>query len=148
MAKVPHAGRVKTRLARGIGAVSAVRFYRSALNATVLRLSQTDQWQTVVAAAPDSARPSDYPFGTSADVRLLPQGSGDLGARLQRVFETEGAGPIVVIGSDIPGITRPLIADAFAAVAGHDAVFGPSADGGFWLIGMRSGRREIGRAHV
>ncbi|XBQ16359.1 MAG: DUF2064 domain-containing protein [Oceanicaulis sp.] len=45
-------------------------------------------------------------------------------------------GPTVVIGTDAPQITRADIAAAFAALKRHDAVIGPAADGGYWLLGL------------
>lgn len=45
--------------------------------------------------------------------------------------------PVCLIGADIPGITRAHIARAFAALGGHDAVFGPADDGGYWLVGAK-----------
>ena len=49
-------------------------------------------------------------------------------------------GPVCLIGADIPGVTRAHIARAFAALGPHEAVIGPATDGGFWLIGVSSGR--------
>lgn len=46
-------------------------------------------------------------------------------------------GPVVIIGSDIPDISRGHISGAFAALGKTDAVFGPSEDGGYWLVGLR-----------
>lgn len=50
-------------------------------------------------------------------------------------------GPVCVIGADIPDINRHHIAKAFAAFGAHDAVFGPAPDGGYWLIGVKSGSK-------
>ena len=47
-------------------------------------------------------------------------------------------GPTVIVGADIPGITRSHVARAFAALGSADAVFGPAPDGGYWLIGLRN----------
>jgi hypothetical protein len=33
------------------------------------------------------------------------------------------------------------IADAFSLLGGHDLVFGPAGDGGFWLVGARRSPR-------
>jgi uncharacterized protein len=41
------------------------------------------------------------------------------------------------MGTDIPGIRADHVARAFAALGAHDAVFGPAADGGYWLVGLR-----------
>ncbi|MEO1206930.1 MAG: TIGR04282 family arsenosugar biosynthesis glycosyltransferase [Pseudomonadota bacterium] len=143
MAKVPRAGRVKTRLAAGLGTVEALRFYRNALAATVRRLVQPGRWQTRLSIAPDTASQIDFPFVSNSGLKLQvqPQGPGDLGARLQRVFQMAPPGAVLVIGSDIPAITPTLISDAFAVLEGQQAVFGPSDDGGFWLIGLQAGRR-------
>ena len=50
-------------------------------------------------------------------------------------------GPVLLIGSDIPAIDRPILARAFRALQGNDLVFGPATDGGFWLVGARTGAR-------
>lgn len=50
-------------------------------------------------------------------------------------------GPVCVIGADIPGINRQRIATAFASLGQNDAVFGPAPDGGYWLIGVKSGSK-------
>jgi len=51
-------------------------------------------------------------------------------------------GPVVLVGCDIPGLCRRHVAAAFRALEGHDAVFGPAEDGGFWLVGLAADRRE------
>jgi rSAM/selenodomain-associated transferase 1 len=134
MVKEPVAGRVKTRLARGIGMTAATTVYRVMLRSIAARLGRDPRWQTVLAVSPDAALTS------SMLPRLrwrMVQGSGDLGVRLQNLFDNLPPGPVVVIGTDIPSITANDVAAAFRALGSHDAVFGPSHDGGYWLIGMR-----------
>jgi rSAM/selenodomain-associated transferase 2 len=48
----------------------------------------------------------------------------------------EGAQRAVLIGSDIPGLKSATVHQAFDALKHHDLVFGPAADGGYYLIGM------------
>jgi glycosyltransferase A (GT-A) superfamily protein (DUF2064 family) len=43
----------------------------------------------------------------------------------------------VIVGSDIPALAPRHVAAAFRALGRHDAVFGPSDDGGYWLVGFR-----------
>lgn len=139
MAKLPSAGRVKTRLARQIGVAEALRVYRTVLNRTLRDLSADPRWQTWVAVSPDTAVNSPiWP-----KVNLIGQGGGDLGQRMQRVFDVLPGGPTVIIGSDIPGIRRADIAGAFAALGSKDAVFGPADDGGYWLVGQRRHPRVL-----
>ena len=52
-------------------------------------------------------------------------------------------GPVVVVGSDIPDLASDHIWRAFKALGNHDAVFGPAADGGYWLVGLS--RRTVPR---
>ena len=49
----------------------------------------------------------------------------------------------MIIGSDTPGIRTTDIADAFQALGGADAVFGPAVDGGYWLIGLKRTPRRL-----
>jgi glycosyltransferase A (GT-A) superfamily protein (DUF2064 family) len=60
--------------------------------------------------------------------------------RLQRAFGMHfaaGARRAIIIGTDIPGIDRSLVVEAFAGLGSHDVVLGPAMDGGYYLIGTR-----------
>ncbi len=138
MVKAPLMGRVKTRLARAIGPPEAVRFYRAATAALLRRVGRDRRWRTVLAVDPPGARLA--PFWPAAIPRLAQPG-GDLGCRMRDLIRRAPAGPVVLIGSDIPGIRAPHIAEAFAALRQADAVFGPAEDGGYWLVGFRAGFR-------
>lgn len=133
MVRQPRAGAVKTRLGRGIGMTGAAWWYRHQCTRLLRRLGRDRRWRTVLAVAPDTALGArDWP----ATLPRIAQGSGDIGARMLRTLGAAGPGPAVLIGSDIPGVRPVHIADAFTRLGGHDAVFGPATDGGFWLIGL------------
>jgi len=140
MVKVPVAGRVKTRLAEGIGAVRAAGFYRSALRATVARVARSPAWRSYLAVSPDLA--VDWP-GWPLDLPRIAQGPGDLGQRMQRILHGLPPGPTVIIGSDAPCLTATHVAEAFGALGSHDAVIGPAPDGGYWLIGLKRSPRVV-----
>jgi rSAM/selenodomain-associated transferase 1 len=134
MAKVPVAGRVKTRLARELGVATATRFARHATMAVLARVAHHPAWHTTVAVTPDGGtrwrlwpRHADH----------VPQGHGGLGLRMQRIMDRIAPGPVVIIGTDIPGMRADHIRDAFRLLGRHDAVFGPATDGGYWLVGLR-----------
>ncbi len=134
MAKEPRCGAVKTRLARDIGAVKATGFYRRTLANVSARLANDPRWNTLISVSPDTSIGSPaWPPGPD----LIGQGDGDLGARMQRVFDCLPKGPVVIIGTDIPEISNRHISRAFAALGAHDAVLGPCEDGGYWLVGQR-----------
>lgn len=134
MVKQPIAGRVKTRLAKGIGSVAATAAYRNMLTSLVARLANDPRWVTILAVSPDMA--SESPMLPTKSARTS-QGGGDLGQRLHRVTHQCGRGPVVVIGTDSPSVMPSDVANAFKALGSHDAVLGPSRDGGYWLVGLK-----------
>lgn len=130
-ARYPQWGRGKTRLAAGAGASIAIRFQRTMLSHLLHRLAGDARWRTVVAITP-------HGIGRwSPHIEVLPQGRGDLGVRLRRASRGLLPGPAIIIGTDCPAIRPNHIVQGFAALKSHDAVIGPSADGGYWLIGLR-----------
>lgn len=134
----PRRGLVKRRLAAGIGDKAAFDFYRATAEKT-LRLARDPRWCLSVAATPDSA--ARRLAGRGYDV--VPQGRGDLGARMAAALARFPGEPAIIVGTDIPGLTVGHIARAFRLLRRADAVFGPAKDGGFWLVGLR--RPELAR---
>jgi len=138
MVKEPHPGRVKTRLGRDLGHTRAAWWFRHQTRRLIARLSRDPQWQTVLAVSPDVEGLESRVW--PAHVNRQPQGAGDLGDRMARIFRSAPAGPVLIVGADIPDITPELIAKAFRALGDHDAVVGPAPDGGFWLVGLKNTR--------
>lgn len=134
MLKEPRPGRVKTRLGREIGMVTAAGWFRRQ-TAALLRRLEDPRWTLTLAVAPDHEGLQSRVW--PPHLPRVPQGTGDLGARMGRVMRSMPPGPVCIVGADIPGITRARIAEAFAALGDHDAVLGPAPDGGFWLVGLR-----------
>lgn len=135
MLKEPRPGRVKTRLGRDIGLVGAAWWFRHQTARLIRRLGADRRWVTVLAVSPDSEGMASRVW--PAHLPRIPQGRGDLGARMGRILRSLPPGPVAIVGADIPGITPGHIARAFALLAGRDAVFGPAPDGGYWLVGLR-----------
>jgi uncharacterized protein len=137
MVKEPRPGRVKTRLGRDLGMTAAAWWFRHQTR-RLIRNIQDPRWNVVLAVTPDRAGLSSRVWPDH--IARAPQGQGNLGDRMARMLRGAPAGPVCVIGADIPGITRTEIAKAFQALGGHDAVFGPAPDGGYWLIGLKRAR--------
>ncbi|MDP3418597.1 TIGR04282 family arsenosugar biosynthesis glycosyltransferase [Falsiroseomonas sp.] len=128
-ARAPRLGTLKRRLARGIGAMATLRFYRGQLAALLGAVARDRRWTTRIIATPDRAR-ARWP----RPVAVRPQGQGDLGQRMVRAMAPHRR--VVLVGSDIPGIGAADIAAAFRALGRAQAVFGPAEDGGYWLVGF------------
>lgn len=127
--RAPRLGTLKRRLAKGIGARGALRFYTGQLAALLREVARDRRWRTVLVRTPDRAR-ARWP----RRVPVRDQGRGDLGQRMARAMRPHRR--VVLIGSDIPGITRGDIAAAFRALGRVGTVFGPALDGGYWLVGF------------
>lgn len=135
-ARAPVIGGAKTRLAAGIGKVMAWRAYRAMTARTLRRVRDDARWQSVLVVSPDAAMHRDFGAVWPEDLERWPQGEGDLGMRQARVFGC--AGPVAVIGTDAPDITRRDVARGFALLKRHDAVIGPASDGGYWLLALKA----------
>jgi uncharacterized protein len=134
-AKPPRAGHVKTRLARFIGFCEA-----AALASAMLR----DTWsvvQSVPNVVPVLAATEPGSFGIDVPgERIWLQPPGDLGSRmegiLRRGLQTRPAA--IALGADSPLLTPAHVREALQHLEREDAVMGPCADGGFYLLGVRN----------
>ena len=141
-ARRPRLGTVKTRLAEEIGAAETLRFYRANLFRIVRELGADARWATWIAATPDDSVGDRRTWPQCAG--LIPQGAGDLGDRMRFALARFGHQPALIVGSDIPKAGRRHVGAAFDALRSHDLVFGPAADGGYWLVGAAQGIRVGG----
>jgi rSAM/selenodomain-associated transferase 2/rSAM/selenodomain-associated transferase 1 len=140
-ARAPMAGLVKTRLAADVGNEEALRIYRTIGGETVNAL-RDGPWQTELWVTPPSAEAHDLirDWVGEGGLTFHSQGSGDLGDRMSAAVRQilARAGKVVIVGTDIPGIDAGVVHEALDALDGSDVVLGPSMDGGYYLIGMRS----------
>jgi rSAM/selenodomain-associated transferase 1 len=133
-AKWPRAGAVKTRLGGAPHWGAAVA--RAFLLDTLQRLAAVGE-RRLLAYAPAEAE-SDFVALVGGQFSLAAQGDGDLGQRLARFFAgqlADGAGAVVVVGTDSPTLPVEYVGRAFAALEDADVVLGPCTDGGYYLVG-------------
>ncbi len=137
-------GRVKTRLIPRLGGGGARELHCACLEATVQLAgslpSPTATFLYLTSATPTKAWRTARALGVPRRVRVRVQGSGNLGARLARMFAglwSEGYARVAVIGSDSPTLSRGRLLEALAALRRSEAVLGPARDGGYYLIGLR-----------
>jgi rSAM/selenodomain-associated transferase 1 len=136
-------GRVKTRLAAGIGARAALRFHRATLATTICKLGQLRGVHLVLAVTPDHAR-----LKAPRRWKVEDQGQGELGQRMHRAFCRYPRRPVVLVGADIPDLAAADVRTALRILRGGGAVFGPAADGGYYLVGMGGTRPSMPFARV
>ncbi len=134
-ARIPRLGTVKRRLAREIGQRAALRFHSATLIGLLRDLTSDRRFRTILALTPDRAR-----CRLPVKVQRIHQGRGDIGQRMHRACARFPRGNVAIIGTDIPDAGAADVAAAFRALGSADAVFGPSMDGGYWLVALGARR--------
>lgn len=146
MTKAPVAGRVKTRLGATVGYGRAATLFSAMVELTMARTRGARDilpaLRVVVAVDEPSGLRSPYRCWPTpgSEIARCPQGPGDLGARMRRLAQSVAGKPVLFIGADCPDLQSKHLVAAACALQGHDAVMGPAADGGFWLLGLRQFR--------
>ena len=127
-ARLPVPGKVKTRLIPALGEEGAARLYARLLAQTV-EVARESGLDFELRVTGGEVAAFHALFGS--DVAVVDQGEGDLGAKMARV-----EAPALLIGSDCPSVTAPLLRAAAGALEDRRVVLGPANDGGYYLIGF------------
>lgn len=131
----PVSGKVKTRLIPPFTAGEAAALAGAALEDTLRAVARVPVARRVLVL--DGAPGPWLPHGFT----VLPQRGDGPDERLAAAFDDAHRllpGPVVLIGMDTPQVTPDMLVYALSLLGAYDAVFGPAADGGFWLLGLRA----------
>lgn len=145
-AREPLSGKVKTRLAASLGDQLAARLYENMLHEVLNTTVQLRDIETTVFWACEE---QSLPMLTERyRCNSRRQNSGNLGQRMQAAFEemfADGCDVCCIIGSDAPDLPTSYILEAYRQLEMQlcDAVFGPSRDGGYYLLGLRQVRPKL-----
>ena len=139
--KYPQPGKVKSRLAKDFDGYFAAGLYK-AFALDILECAMKGDWKLRIYFDPPE-KEIEIKKLFSNDHEYRPQRGAHLGARMKNAFAdcfSEGFKFVVLIGSDFPDLPLKIIEDAFAVLdSTSDAVIGPAVDGGYYLIGLKSG---------
>ena len=133
--KNPVLGKVKTRLAAGIGEKKALEVYLHLLEITKNVALKSDCTRNVFYS--DEIENDGW---DKDSFNKFEQEGDSLGDRMNNAFEQVfalGAKKAVIIGSDCPELSADIIEKAFEILNEKDVVIGPAKDGGYYLIGMK-----------
>lgn len=138
-AKAPLPGQAKTRLAAALGHAGAAHLAERMLQSTVDSAVAADIGPVQLCVTPDADHPSFAAARQRHAISITHQGDGDLGERMARAFDRVLASHpcALLIGTDAPGLDATYLRAAAGALVGADAVFGPAADGGYTLVGLK-----------
>lgn len=137
--KSPVRGQVKSRLAAAVGEEAALELYKNITLDVIDTAKGCGHPFRICFFPPDAEETISAWIGRKHS--FMPQIGGDLGARMENAFKqifSEGFSRAVLIGSDLPDLPAAVIEEAFKALTSNDAVIGPAADGGYYLIGFNS----------
>lgn len=141
-ARYPEPGQTKTRMIPALSAEGAVDLHRSMTAHAALTARQACQVANtrleIRYAGGDRAGMEQW---LGPDLDYGPQCDGDLGARMAHAFEEAFASDkkrVIIMGADCPGLTEGIIRKGFTFLHDHDLVLGPTHDGGYYLIGLKT----------
>jgi len=138
--KYPEPGKVKTRIARELGAERAAHIYSQMAKRIIGKVWRPDAYRAVIFFDPQYREMDVRSWLGIDNVSYAPQSTGTIGDKMSNAFErvfSEGAGKAVLIGTDVPEITADIVITACGMLNDTDVVLGPSYDGGYYLIGLR-----------
>lgn len=138
LAKAPVPGLAKTRLIGRWTAQQAAALAEAALTDTLDTVTSWDcRPLCVLAGAAGPWLPPGTPVAAQVE--------GELGVRIAGAFEAAfKPGPwgqpstVLLVGMDTPQLTHAHLEEALRTLETHDAVLGPAADGGWWLLGLHT----------
>ncbi|MFD0863574.1 TIGR04282 family arsenosugar biosynthesis glycosyltransferase [Sungkyunkwania multivorans] len=138
----PELGKVKTRLAKGIGDKNALAVYKMLLahtkNVASKLFCDRSVWYSIKIRHNDLWDENVF--------KKHVQSGDDLGQRMQHAFKSAfdlGYEKAVIIGSDLYDLKPEHITNAFEALESNDVVFGPAKDGGYYLMGMKAMHKAL-----
>lgn len=134
--KNPIPGQVKTRIANEAGDKKALEIYHQLLDHT-RRVASSLQDTMLYLYYSDFISRDNWP--EDLFTKRLQKGN-DLGERMYHAFEEvlKDHDHALLIGSDIIQLTPEILREGFSAMQNHDAVIGPSVDGGYYLLGLKN----------
>lgn len=132
----PKLGKVKTRLAKGIGEEKALEIYNILLNHTAAVCRKLD----IPVRICFSDQPELHPRWDHPNFHLEQQRGSDLGERMQNALQASlnrGVQKAILIGSDLYDLSPEIIGQAIESLDKNEVVIGPATDGGYYLVGLK-----------
>jgi rSAM/selenodomain-associated transferase 1 len=135
-ARNPVLGQVKTRLQSKFDEATVLKLYTCFLEDSIDKICSLKEVVPFIGAYPDTSSKYFKIISEQKKITIIPQEGDDLGERMKNAFlklQEDGFQKVVIIGSDSPSLPLSYIEAAFDSDC--EVVIGPSADGGYYLIG-------------
>jgi len=142
MAKAPRAGQVKTRLAPALAPQDIVALYRCLIEDT-LALARAVGVPRIAVVCPSG---HEDELARWLGIEVIAQNGDGLAAGLESAFQVvcgSGCRRVIALDGDSPHLPAETVRHAFALLERHDVVVGPTADGGYYLVGATRPHRGL-----
>lgn len=142
--RVPLAGATKTRLMPYLSAKKCAALHTCFLLDIASQCYKTEADIFVYGTPKEKIHELKVLFGERAFYRE--QQGNDLGERMYHAIKEvleAGYDACVLIGTDIPEIKSTDLEAAFQTLMNREVVFGPTQDGGYYLVGMKRPIKEV-----
>ena len=141
--RYPEPGKTKTRMIPALGATGAAQLQQQMTEHTLRQAKQLKNISVAVYFAGGNQQLMIDWLGDN--FVFCEQAQGDLGTKMSAAFATAfaaGMERVTIIGIDCPELNSDLLTEAFNKLKNFDLVLGPADDGGYYLIGLSSGRTQ------
>ena len=135
--RVPLPGLTKTRLIKDFSSQEACRIHEIMLKSIFKSIKETNA-DVFIYINPIEKK--EVLFGLIGENNYYPQIGQNLNEKMKNaIFDVLDLGydKVILLGSDLIGIDRDYLENAFELLKDKDIVLGPVEDGGYCLIGMK-----------
>lgn len=144
--KAPVAGKVKTRLIPALGKTAATELYKQLIIGTIKTACSSDIAQVRLYCTPSTSHPFLQDCAQNFNIKLYLQKGPELGARMSQAFSDalSDFDFAIVVGCDCPWLKVTDLNEAYKKLDEKiEVVLGPAEDGGYYLLGLRSGQNHL-----
>lgn len=146
MAKWPAYSRCKSRLSKDIGKINALKIQQKMLNHTisVSKFLEREGYLDICLATSGIGFNGSKRWSKQLGINTFNiQGNGTLGEKMRRQILINNRFLLgdrkrdyLIIGTDLPDLCHLDLLEAIYKIRKNEIIFGPSSDGGYWLIGL------------
>ena len=137
--RYPEKDKVKTRLAEGTNKEFARSVYKLCTEKIFREMNSLKNFNKYVFYSEEKDKDKIIKWTKNRFFYFAQRGI-DLGERMSNAFEfvlSRHNQKAIIIGTDIPDLSKEIILQAEDALDNSDIVIGPSHDGGYYLLGMK-----------
>ncbi len=145
-AKCPIPGEVNTRLQPEVSPEDSARLQDAFILDTIHKVKDIEKVDVFIGCSPSNSIDFFKDLREKTGIELFLQRGKTLGMKIHNAFSEmflKGYQKIIIIGADSPAFPPAFITEAVHLLEGNDIVFGPTIDGGYYLVGMRNKVRSV-----